>query len=239
MTPAEVNDIANILVLTSIIPTLGYTLTYGIGSPFYRSYLGWVMFGVGFSFTAVLAIVIARRLFGDYPGYHIVAVAGYSIVTLTMWSLWAIVIIERRHRPALEIPLTRKGVFIMAETTPTVPDIWYKAQRVLRTIVQTAIPAFLTFALVLPQIIEALGLPVTSELYGWLIGLAAGVTAVAAAITRIMAIPAVNAFLVKIGLGSVPKSALEPVAAVDGKVIANVVKPDPNAKVTPDADGVG
>lgn len=86
--------------------------------------------------------------------------------------------------------------------------IWYKAQRVLRTLVQTAIPAFLGFALVLPAIIEALGLPVDSELQLWLVALAAGVTAVATAIARVMAIPAVNAWLTKIGLGSVPKSAL-------------------------------
>lgn len=92
--------------------------------------------------------------------------------------------------------------------TSTVPSIWYKTQRVLRTFVQVGIPAFLTFALVLPQIIEALGLPVDSGLRLWLVAVAAGVTAVAGAIARVMAIPAVNAWLTKIGLGSVPKSAV-------------------------------
>jgi hypothetical protein len=96
-------------------------------------------------------------------------------------------------------------------TTDQVKDattIWYKGKRVLRTLVQTAIPSFLTFALVLPAIIEALGLPADSELRLWLIALAAGVTAVATAIARVMAIPAVNAWLIKIGLGSVPADAL-------------------------------
>lgn len=88
-----------------------------------------------------------------------------------------------------------------------VPDIINKGQRVLRTIVQVGIPAFLGFALVLPQIIEALGLPVDSELRLWLVGVAAAVTAVAGAIARVMAIPAVNLWLTHIGLGSVPKSA--------------------------------
>jgi len=92
--------------------------------------------------------------------------------------------------------------------TTNVQDIWFKTQRVLRTVVAVGIPAFLTLALVLPQVIEALGLPVTSELYGWLVGLAAGVTAVAGAITRVMAIPAVNAWLVRVGLGSVPRAAV-------------------------------
>lgn len=88
-----------------------------------------------------------------------------------------------------------------------VPDIINKGQRVLRTIVQVGIPAFLGFALVLPQIIEALGLPVDSELRLWLVGVAAAVTAVAGAIARVMAIPAVNVWLTSIGLGSIPKSA--------------------------------
>lgn len=88
-------------------------------------------------------------------------------------------------------------------------DIWYKSQRVLRTAVAVGIPAFLVFAGVLPQIITALGLPVDSALYLWLLGLAAAVTAVASAITRLMAIPAVNAWLAQLGLGSVPKKAIE------------------------------
>lgn len=92
----------------------------------------------------------------------------------------------------------------------SVQEIWFKAQRVLRTVVQVGIPAFLGFALVLPQVIEAMGLPVDSELRGWLLAFAAGVTAIAGGLARVMAIPAVNAWLVKIGLGSVPKKAIEP-----------------------------
>ena len=87
-----------------------------------------------------------------------------------------------------------------------VPDIANKGQRVLRTIVQVGIPAFLGFALVLPQIIDALGLPVDSKVYLALVGFAAGVTAVAGAIARVMAIPAVDRWLTSIGLGSVKKS---------------------------------
>lgn len=87
-----------------------------------------------------------------------------------------------------------------------VQDIWFKSQRVLRTLVQVGIPAFLTFALVLPQIIGALGLPVDGPVYLWLVGAAGVVTAVAGALSRVMAIPAVNAWLTKVGLGSVPAS---------------------------------
>lgn len=86
-----------------------------------------------------------------------------------------------------------------------VPDIVNKGQRVLRTIVQVGIPAFLAFALVLPKIIEALGLPVDSQLYIALVAFAGAITATAGAIARIMAIPAVDRWLTSIGLGSVKK----------------------------------
>lgn len=109
--------------------------------------------------------------------------------------------------------------------TSTVPAIWYATQRVLRTIVQVGIPAFLTFALVLPQIIDALGLPVDSQLRLWLVAVAAVVTAVAGALARVMAIPAVNAWLMKIGLGSVPASAVQTDAA------GTIVKRDPKTAV--------
>jgi predicted naringenin-chalcone synthase len=97
----------------------------------------------------------------------------------------------------------------MSHTTTKVQDIWFKSQRVLRTIVQVGIPAFIAFATVLPSVIDALGLPVDAEVRLWLLAVAAGVTAVAAALSRVMAIPAVNAWLTKIGLGSVPRSAIE------------------------------
>lgn len=96
----------------------------------------------------------------------------------------------------------------MSHVATNVQDIWFKAQRVLRTIVQVGIPAFLAFAVVLPQIIDAAGLPVDGGLYIWLVAVAAGITAVAGGLSRIMAIPQVNAWLVRIGLGSVPKSAV-------------------------------
>lgn len=99
--------------------------------------------------------------------------------------------------------------------TTNVQDIWFKTQRVLRTLVQVAIPAFITFAGVLPLVIDALGLPVDGALYLWLIGAAALVTAVAGALSRVMAIPAVNEWLTKIGLGSVPKDAVTQTVVVD------------------------
>jgi hypothetical protein len=99
------------------------------------------------------------------------------------------------------------------KTTISVEPIWFATQRVLRTLVQVGIPAFITLAGVLPTIISALGLPVNSTVYLWLLSAAAVLTAVAAALSRVMAIPAVNEWLTHIGLGSVPRAAAQRQAA--------------------------
>lgn len=69
----------------------------------------------------------------------------------------------------------------------------FPGRAVIRTIVQVGIPAFLAFALLLPEIIEALleqfGEQLPEGIRLWLLGLAALVTGVAAVITRIMALP--------------------------------------------------
>jgi hypothetical protein len=95
------------------------------------------------------------------------------------------------------------------KTNISVEPIWFATQRVLRTVVQVGIPAFLTFAGVLPTIIAALGLPVDGKVYLWLVSAATVVTAVAAGLSRVMAIPTVNEWLTHIGLGSVPKAAAQ------------------------------
>lgn len=99
------------------------------------------------------------------------------------------------------------------QKTIEVDEIWFASQRVMRTIVQVGIPAFIGFAAVLPTIISALGLPVDGKVYGVLLAAAGVVTAVAGALTRVFAIPAVNEWLTRVGLGSVPKSVAKEVAA--------------------------
>lgn len=79
----------------------------------------------------------------------------------------------------------------------------------LRTIVQVGIPALLAFGVVIPQIIdiilETAGETLPVEARAWLLGAGVAVTAVAGAIAKIMALPLVNEWLTKIGLGATPK----------------------------------
>jgi hypothetical protein len=69
----------------------------------------------------------------------------------------------------------------------------YPWQAVIRTIVQVGIPAFLAFATLLPEIVQAIldqfGAQLPEGFRLWMLGVAAGVTGVAAVITRIMAFP--------------------------------------------------
>lgn len=69
----------------------------------------------------------------------------------------------------------------------------YPWQAVIRTIVQVGIPAFLAFAALLPEIVKAIldqfGEQLPEGFRLWMLAVAAGVTGVAAVITRIMALP--------------------------------------------------
>lgn len=222
--PNQINDLATWVALSAAIPFVGYLFTYGVGSPWYRSLLGWVMFALGLSISLVLSFNTIRRVHGEFPGYEWWALGIYSFLTVVGYALWAIVIVERRRAPLLLIPLKKEN------RKMKVPEIWYKAQRVLRTAVATlisALTAWAAFVVIWPDVAAQLATILPESWVAWLVGAVAVITAVASAISRIMAIPAVNSWLTKwLNLGSAPKSALAPVGKVDGKVVV-AVEPDP------------
>ena len=69
----------------------------------------------------------------------------------------------------------------------------FPGRAVIRTIVQVGIPAFLAFAGLLPEIVQAVldqfGEQLPEGFRLWMLAVAAGLTGVAAVITRIMALP--------------------------------------------------
>lgn len=100
---------------------------------------------------------------------------------------------------------------------PVSGEIWFKAQRVIRTSIQVivsiilAVAAFLAvFNVVAPQILEEVRELLPAEFYLWLVGFIAVTTTIAGVLARVMAIPAVDAFLKKFGAGSAPRSAATP-----------------------------
>ncbi|BDZ40837.1 hypothetical protein GCM10025865_01360 [Paraoerskovia sediminicola] len=75
----------------------------------------------------------------------------------------------------------------------------------LRTFVQVWLPALLTALFVAPEILEAiLDGPLPDGVRAWLVGASTVLAAVSAAVARVMAIPAVDAWLKHIGLSSEP-----------------------------------
>jgi len=86
----------------------------------------------------------------------------------------------------------------------------FPARATWRTVVQNLLAVVLTAGVVLPVVVAILGEELAAILpaswLAWLVGGAASVAAIAAALTRIMAIPAVDAALRRFGLSSTPKA---------------------------------
>lgn len=90
-----------------------------------------------------------------------------------------------------------------------------QVKRPWRATARTAFAGVVGFAALLPFIIQATGLD--PEVYPWL----AGVLAIAAAVTRIMALPQVEAFLQRF----VPFLSAAPKAQILGKAVAGDLPP--------------
>lgn len=103
-------------------------------------------------------------------------------------------------------------------TTDTVPEIWYKAKRAVRTIIQTLIVLVPIANLIAAAIASYLNDQTSVIVPGWVFvilnGIVVATALLAGLVARVMAVPGVNVWLTKIGLGSVPKSAV-----VDGSVV--------------------
>lgn len=72
-------------------------------------------------------------------------------------------------------------------------------ERVKRTALQVGVPAFVFLVVVLPPVIEVIDAELGEHLPAgfrlWMLGAAAFLTALSAAVTRIMALPQVNSWL--------------------------------------------
>jgi len=101
----------------------------------------------------------------------------------------------------------------MSNITPTVPDIWFKTQRVLRTIVQALVVLVPVVngvaAAVVAYLTSQTDVAVHPVVFVWLNAIIAVTALVMGLVARIMAVPGVNAVLARVGLGSVPKSVVD------------------------------
>lgn len=117
-------------------------------------------------------------------------------------------------------------------TQPVPPEIWYKTQRVLRSIFNalvTLIPLVNAGAFaVVDYLNRQQQANIPPWVFVWLNAIIVGTSLVMGVVARIMAIPRVNELLTKVGLGSVPKSALVPVVQPGTGQVVTAVAVDPH-----------
>lgn len=228
MTSETINDLAGAVAIAITVPAVANVLIYGLGSRWWETWLGRVLFSKWLSVALVFLYIVSRRVWGDYPWYEWVALILYSFV-LVSFSATTIELLIERQAPAaaLELPPpNRKAVTMTNNTTAgEAPVIWYKGKRVVRTIVQALVT--------LVPILNGLALAAAAYLReqadvvvpGWVFIVLNAIIAVTALImglvARLMAVPGVNDWLVKIGLGSVPAAAIQ---------APGVVAPDPRTR---------
>lgn len=90
-------------------------------------------------------------------------------------------------------------------------NIWFPLQRAIRTAVQVLVAGaaiLATTVLVAPQILTAIQDVLPGPAVAWISGAIAALAAISAAISRVMAIPAVDEWLKKLGAGSAPAGAI-------------------------------
>ncbi|MCK2031256.1 hypothetical protein [Microbacterium galbinum] len=98
--------------------------------------------------------------------------------------------------------------------------IWFPLQRAIRTAVQVLVggAAFLaTIVVVAPQVVDAVADVVPGPVIAWATAALATLAAISAALSRVMAIPAVDEWLRHIGAGSAPAQFV--VAQIEGNEI--------------------
>src|SRR3546814_20087864 len=95
-------------------------------------------------------------------------------------------------------------------TPNTTPEIWYKTQRALRTVVQALVVLVPVVngvaAAVIAYLTSQTDVQVHPSVFVWLNAIVAATALVMGLVARIMAVPGVNDLLTRIGLGSVPTS---------------------------------
>lgn len=100
------------------------------------------------------------------------------------------------------------------------PEIWFKSQRTLRTIVQALVVLVPLANGVAAAAAAYLADQTHLVIPGWAFLVLNAVVAVTAVVmgmvARLMAVPGFNDWLTRIGLGSVPKDAVQMVKGVDG-----------------------
>ncbi|QUE25339.1 membrane protein [Microbacterium phage Fizzles] len=207
------------------VALLFFTIDYGGFTPWWKSPLGYIIFGYGLSMALFVGLFIYALITGERASewfripimtFVLSMIIGKAVILEVLRHQGRI---ERRARRELEAGVSSAASPLNGRKAPMstpIPDgtpsqnsavaqatqIWYKGQRVLRT-------AFTTLITTLPLVPQIIQIVQGQWDATWLTGVAVQAVALNSALTAIIALPKVNAWLIKIGLGSVPKDAVE------------------------------
>ena len=240
MFPLDPSDAALIadLMLASI-----FALYFALGRPrvWYRDRLGWVIFGYALSVVALLGLIVYGIVFGQKVDEPIRLAVALGLAGALVAKTWSVYRERRAGRLAGERPFTlderidpmsNPRTRAEAKAVAAVAAPWYPVQRVLRSIVGALVVLIPLVNGVAAAAIAYLNsqtdVAIPPVVFVWLNAIVAGTALIIGLTSRIMAVPGVNAALTKIGLGSVPKSAI--VMEPDRRGV--YVLPDPKAPTT-------
>lgn len=131
-------------------------------------------------------------------------------VPTSKYTNWLVALIPALIAILIGIFSTKKEPNMAKENLPEdapsqVKHPWNATLRTALQVILGITSFILLLAVVAPQILEAVADVLPENVYAWGVGAVASITALAGAITRIMAIPQINEWLKKIGLGVPPK----------------------------------
>lgn len=183
------------------------TFYFALGKPrtWMKDRLGWVLFSYAVNTMFFVGLIAYAIVFEQKVPEPVRFIIGAGMVVALALKIYAIHAERAKGRITHDQANPSGRNTTMTEISPTVDEIkdvstiWFRTQRALRT----AFSTFITILPLAPQVIAIVNGQWESEFL-----VAVGIQAVAlnAVVSRIMAIPTVNAFLAKwLNLGSIPK----------------------------------
>lgn len=219
-TPSDVTLVIDFVLAVALL------LYFSLGKPrtWVHDRLGWVIFSYALVTVAFIGLIAYAIVFGQKVVEPIRFLVGAGMGVALALKIFAVYRERRAGRLAKASLAPTERKTMSTEPNPTISEIaeatniWYKSKRVLRT-------AFSTLLTILPLAPQVIAIVQGQWDAAWLTPIAIQAVAINAALSRIMAIPVVNAWLTKIGLGVVPQKAL----VIDPIANAAFVMEDPKA----------
>lgn len=200
---------------------LGY---FSLGHPrvWYRDRLGWVIMSYALAVVALLCLIVYSIVFGQRVDEVVRSAVALTLGAALLAKTWSMRQERRGARAPLTNPLPKNGVLPMTNRTPgrhaaiaaakveLAP--WYPVQRVMRSVIGALVvlvPLLNGLFIAAAEYLKVQEDVVVSP--GFFLALNAAIATtslVIGLVARLMAVPGVNAWLTRFGLGAAPKSSI-------------------------------